>query len=82
DIFPLVTDRLAIPDNLHDISTAAEIVDEYAMVDRLISSTGCQLIAETIYRHGPTGWQLYNRQTSADAIYFDVHSKDADARSS
>jgi SAM-dependent methyltransferase len=53
-----------------------------AMVDRLISSTGCQLIAETIYRHGPTGWQLSNRQTSADAIYFDVHSKDADARSS
>ncbi|EJZ20302.1 hypothetical protein RCCGEPOP_15813 [Rhizobium sp. Pop5] len=51
-----------------------------AMVDSLIASTGCQLITENIYRHGPRGWQLSTRQTSADAVYFDVHSKDADAR--
>ena len=53
------------------------------LTDRLIKEFGPSSLNETVFRYEPSGWQLSNRTSCAQAQFFDVHkSKYFDSNSS
>ena len=72
---------LTVPFGLHRQHGWLQVFDA-TMLDKMIGATNCDLVEETIFRHGAKGWEKSDRQNASGSIYFDVHAEGADVEKS